>query len=114
MQVTGTLAGYLTTVRSASPGTQVVVGVLTSATPRIAGKTKVGKTLSARPGTWASGTTLTYRWLANGKAVKRGTRAKFALTRAVRGKRISVRVTASRPGYAVLTMTSARTRRVSG
>jgi beta-glucosidase-like glycosyl hydrolase len=73
--------------------------------PVITGKAKVGKKLKASA-TATSGATLTYQWLRNGKAIKHATGAKYHVTRADRGKKLSVTATASAPGYASATATS--------
>ena len=70
--------------------------------------------LTARPGTWPAGVRLSYRWLADGKAVKGGTGKRLAVTGALVGTRVSVRVTARLPGYRAATARSARTGEVSG
>ncbi len=81
--------------------------------PSIAGKPRVGRILTARPGTWPAGVRLSYRWLADGKAVKGGTGKRLEVTRALVGTRVSVRVTARLPGYRAATARSARTGKVS-
>lgn len=45
------------------------------------------------------GVTLSYQWLRGGKAIKGATKASYKLTAKDRGGRLSVRVTASKPGY---------------
>ena len=81
--------------------------------PKVVGKAQVGKRLTARPGVWApSGVKLGYRWLRNGKAIKKATKRTYKLAKADQGKRISVRVTGSKSGYAIKTVTSQRTAKV--
>ncbi len=66
----------------------------------VAGTAKVGGLLTAQPGAWSpSPATFTYHWRANGVGITGATRATFRPTAAVQGKRISVRVVASRTGY---------------
>lgn len=86
---------------------------LTSATPTISGKAAVGVTLQAVTGTWTSGTAFTYKWLANGAAVSGATSPTFALTPAMLGKRISVTVTGTKPGFRTIVKTSAQTAAVA-
>jgi hypothetical protein len=88
-------------------------GSLRHARPRIAGAAKVGWVLRARPGAWSPRPSLSYQWYVGGRAIKHATTATFRPTRAQRGKRITVRITATRPGYATTTVTSAATKRVS-
>ncbi|MFT4082356.1 MAG: hypothetical protein QM638_07195 [Nocardioides sp.] len=75
--------------------------------PSIAGTAKVGKKLTAKPGSWTNGTTLAYRWKRNGTAVKGATKATYALTAADAGKRISVTVTGTKSGLSPARATSA-------
>jgi YVTN family beta-propeller protein len=75
--------------------------------PKIVGTAKVGRTLRVLPGTWGPGAvTLKYHWFAGGKAIAKATHTTLKLTKAQKGKRITVEVTGSRPGYASVTRTS--------
>ncbi|MDR2996666.1 MAG: hypothetical protein LBU78_00940, partial [Microbacterium sp.] len=88
-------------------------GCLTASTPTISGTTRVGSTLTARPGSWTAGTAFGYQWLANGSNISGATGATLALSSAMVGKQISVRVTGSQSGYASKAVTSAKTAKVS-
>ena len=59
---------------------------------KITGTPKVGKTLKAVPGT-TDGATVKYQWLANGKAIKKATKPSLKLTKALKGKKVSVKAT---------------------
>lgn len=87
----------------------VTAGMLKMGTPAIKGKTKVGKKVKVSTGTWTTGTTFSYQWLADGKPVK-GKKAKKAvlkLTQSLKGQKISVQVTAHAPaGYTPATVKS--------
>ncbi|WP_215814464.1 hypothetical protein [Pimelobacter sp. 30-1] len=112
VRVTGTKAGYVTEDKT-SAATAAVTGTFTTTpTPRVAGTAKVGKKLTAKPGTWAPTATLRYQWLRNGKVIKGATRATYKLAKADRGKRVSVRVTATRAGYTTVVKASAATKKV--
>ena len=75
--------------------------------PKITGTVKVGKKLTAKPGTWKpSGVKLSYQWLRNGKPIKGATKAKYKLTKKDRKKKVSVQVTATAPGQAPAVATS--------
>lgn len=91
-------------------GVVVAKGAALKATvkPRIVGTTKVGKTLTANPGTWTpAAASYTYVWKANGKVVS-GAKAKTYRVRATdKGKKITVTVTASSRAYASGVATSA-------
>ena len=72
--------------------------VANTAKPTIAGRPVVGRRLTAKAGTWTpAGVTYAYQWFAGGKAIKGATTAKLKLTKAQRGKKITVQVTASAP-----------------
>lgn len=112
VSVTGALAGY-PAVTKTSAGKKIAVGTLTSAKPRISGKAKVGKTLKVVRGSWTSGTSFSYKWYANGKAVKGATKSTLKLKKAQKGKRITVKVTGKKTGYATVAKTSSKTSKVA-
>ncbi len=82
-------------------------------TPLVSGKAKVGKRLSVDVGTWMSGVTVAKQWLRNGNPIGGASGASYKLKSADAGKRISVRVQASMPGYTTELVTSATTKRVA-
>jgi hypothetical protein len=73
---------------------------------------KVGRLLTATIGVWMSGTTLTPQWLRNDQSISGATGTTYKLKSADRGKRISVRVTATKLGYSPATVTSLKTSKV--
>ena len=69
--------------------------------PVVSGKAVVGSTLSATAGSWnPSSPAVLYQWLAGGEPVQTGSRNTLEVTRAMIGKRLQVKVTASTSGYA--------------
>jgi len=108
----GSRVGYVKAVRTSLP-TAAVGRVLRTATPTVAGVAAVTKVLTARPGVWTTGATLSYHWYADGVAIGGATKPTFRLTSAQLGKVITVRVTGSKAGYATSTRTSAATRKVA-
>jgi hypothetical protein len=78
----------------------------------VSGTKKVGKTLTAKATPWLAGSypttraTMSFQWLRNGAAISGATRSTYKLTGADRGKKISVRATARRYGYATGSATS--------
>lgn len=83
-------------------------------TPKITGTAQVGSTLTANPGTWDEGTTLTYQWMRNGGSYISGAKSStYTVSPADAGTQISVAVTASKPGYSGARKTSAPTAVVS-
>ncbi|MCC6831792.1 MAG: hypothetical protein IT200_10645 [Thermoleophilia bacterium] len=81
--------------------------------PAIAGRARVGARLTAKAPRFAqSRVTVRYQWLANGKAIRRATKRILVITAKQRGKRISVRITATRSGFARTVVTSGATVKV--
>lgn len=69
--------------------------------PQVSGKPVVGATLTATTGTWdQTGLTFTYQWLRDGIPIDGATQAQLQLVAADVKHRMSVQVTASRPGVA--------------
>lgn len=110
--VTGTSPGFVTAVSKRSAARKVGYGKLVARTPKITGKVKVGKKLKAHRGTWSPTPRYSYRWYANGKRIKGATKSRYKITKSRKGKRITVKVTGKRTGYASITKTSKRTGKV--
>ncbi|HWT34196.1 MAG TPA: hypothetical protein VN107_10540 [Microbacterium sp.] len=108
VRVTGHKSGYFT-VGVTSKATPKVP---TAATPTIAGRAAVGTKLTARPGTWTTGSTFTYQWYASGVAISGAAGSTFTVGTAQRGKTIVVRVWGHRSLYATVGVTSKATTRV--
>jgi hypothetical protein len=84
-------------VPTSAPAAPTALSFGTSGKPAVSGRAKVGTTLSVRRTGWSvDGAQVTYAWLADGKAIKKATKARLQLSRALVGKRISVRITATR------------------
>ncbi|GAB2698620.1 protocatechuate 3,4-dioxygenase beta subunit [Microbacterium marinum] len=105
VRVTGSLTGYTTTSKTS----KATAAVLKTATPKISGTAKVGSTLTAKPGTWTSKTTFAYQWYANGKAISKATKVTYKIPKSLAGKKITVKVTGKKSGYASAAKTSAAT-----
>ncbi|MGY5319883.1 hypothetical protein ACXA45_11690, partial [Neomicrococcus lactis] len=109
VKVTGSKFGYTTVAKTSAATTLIVKGTLVSPTPTITGTKTVGYTLTANPGTWTYGTTLTYRWYRSGVAITGATAKTYKLTSLDRGKIMTVRVTGTKPGYVTVSKYSAAT-----
>ena len=84
-----------------------------SVKPKITGTVKVGKKLTAKPGVWKpSSVKLSYQWLRNGKAIKGATKAVYTLASKDKGKKITVKVTGKKAGYASKSVVSKATKKV--
>lgn len=91
----------------------VAPGTLMTSKPVITGTARVGKTLRASPGRWTDGTSLRYRWYANAKAISGATRSSYVIGKALKGKKIRVRVTGAKLGYVSVSRFSAYTKTVA-
>lgn len=112
VRVTGTRTGLSTVVKTSA---QVVVGkgTLGAKTPAITGTAKKGKKLKVKMSAWTPAKVkISYQWLRNGKAIKKATKSSYKLTKSDKKKYISVRVTGSKTGYATVSKTSAKTKKV--
>ncbi len=82
-----------------TPPAPQVTHVDSSSKPKVQGKKKVGSTLKAKVASWIpAGASVKYQWLANGKAIKKATKAKLKVTKKLKGKKVSLKVTATSPG----------------
>lgn len=86
-----------------------VLPEVVASTPTISGTAAVGRTLTAEPGAWEPGAALAYQWRADGSAISGATSRTYRAPAAVRGKRLSVRVTGTLAGRRPTVRTSAAT-----
>jgi hypothetical protein len=113
VKVTGTKSGYATVSKTSVATGKVAAGSLTSAKPKITGTVKVGKKLTAKPGVWKpSGVKVSYQWLRSGKAIKGATKPSYKLTSKDKRKKITVKVTGKKAGYASKSVVSKATKKV--
>ncbi|MFV0434475.1 MAG: C39 family peptidase [Leucobacter sp.] len=97
VSVRASLAGYETvTVVSTA---KLVPQKLTTAKPAIVGAEGVGKTLTAVPGSWTSGTSFTYQWYRDGKRISGATSAKYRVSQADQCSALTVRAWGRQSGY---------------
>lgn len=95
---------------SAATRTVIAPALLNIVKPTVRGLPVVGRTLTAKVGTWRpAGTRYTYQWRRNGNPIKGATASTYRLTRADKGKKVSVKVVAARAGYPSKSALSART-----
>jgi hypothetical protein len=87
--------GYETIVFTKVPAIKEVVP------PAITGTVKVGSKVMAKPGSWnpQSGVKFTYQWLSNDIRISGATSQSYRIPSALAGRKLSVTVTASKPGY---------------
>lgn len=112
VKVTGTKSGYATVSKTSVATGKVAAGSLTSAKPKITGTVKVGKKLTVKPGVWKpSGVKVSYQWLRSGKAIKGATKPSYKLTSKDKRKKITVKVTGKKAGYASKSVVSKATKK---
>jgi hypothetical protein len=81
--------------------------------PKLTGTALVGRSIKLRLPTFAqSGVKLSFRWFADGKAIKKQTKSSLKLTKGLKGKRITVQITVRKAGYKTLTLTVGPTGKV--
>jgi uncharacterized protein YjbI with pentapeptide repeats len=105
--VTGTPIG-LPKDFSFADGT-IKVTLILSPTPKAVGMAKVGGKLTAIPGTWDVGVTLSYQWYRNGFAINGATAKTYTLVPADLKKGVSVAVTGTGTGGVQKTKLSLQT-----
>lgn len=108
LRVTGALAGYTTTSRVWDPHLRVML----AGVPAISGAATVGSRLTASPGAWTSGVSLSYEWIRSSARIPGATTRYYSVAAADAGHKLSVRVTATASGYPTVQRTSASTRTV--
>ncbi|MEV7281494.1 Ig-like domain repeat protein [Streptomyces sp. NPDC093111] len=108
-KATNTTGSTLAT--SAAPVVALGPALRNGTKPGVAGTHRAGYRQTARTGSWTpAATTYTYVWKRDGRVIGGATRATYTATRADRGHRLTVTVTAQRPGYAKGSATSAAVR----
>lgn len=105
-------SGKFATSRTAV-SVRIAKATLKAGTVRVTGVARVGRVLTAKPGAWTAGTRFAFQWLANGHALARAHARTLRLTSALRGKKIRVLVTGTKPGFATVSRMSAPTRVVT-
>ena len=81
--------------------------------PKLTGTARVGKRLKVTAPTFAqSGVTLAFRWFADGKRIAKQTKSSLTLKKAHKGKRISLKVIATKSGYKTLELKAGPTQKV--
>ncbi|MBO0843864.1 MAG: CHAP domain-containing protein [Nocardioides sp.] len=107
VKVTVSLKGYDDAVARSTPTTAVARGtLLNSVAPSVTGTPRVGVELTAHPGTFTPTATIAYQWKVDGTKVAGATRRTFTPRPQDLGKKVAVKVIASRPGYVTADVSS--------
>ena len=108
LKVTANKAGYAPVTKTSKSTAKVAKGTITAPKQKLTGTAKVGSTLTAVVGGWKpASATLSYKWLRDGKVIAGQSGATYTLAAADKGKKVSVKVTGSAPGYASASVKSA-------
>ena len=91
------------------PVDNYVAAYSTAPLPTISGTVKLGRTLSSATGIWFPAPSFSYQWYANGAAIGGASHSSYTITKAVLGKKISVKVTGTKPGFPEFAKTSRQT-----
>lgn len=115
VKVTATDPGFVAgTATSAATGQVARLPLSATKAPTIAGKAAVGSKLTATAGGWSTqGVSVSYQWLANGKAINGATRNTLAVTPDLVGKAIAVKVAGAKQGHTLATALSRNTGKVA-
>lgn len=109
VEVTARRDGFEPVTMETDPTNPVAKGVFTnSEKPSVTGTVRPGSTVAALPGSWApsTGVSYEYQWLLDGAPVSGATTSTYPVKEGEVDKLLSVRVTASAPGYASSSATS--------
>jgi hypothetical protein len=98
-EVTASRAGYTPATATSAP-LRIKQGALRVRTnPSVSGTRKAGHRLTGKAGTWTPTASLARQWLRDGQPIAGAAGSTYRLTRADRGHRVQLRVTAARTGY---------------
>ncbi|MFF5792037.1 hypothetical protein ACFY5D_08325 [Paeniglutamicibacter sp. NPDC012692] len=98
VSVTASLPGYDNATKY-SGSISIPKGTLTTKKPTITGTKNVGRTLTAKHGTWTSETKFKYQWYRSGKPIKGADNKTYKLAKADRSRSVKVQITGSKTGY---------------
>ena len=106
VKVTGSAAGYVSASKTSASLTLSKFFTSTG-TAAISGTVKVGSTVKASVGTWSpTPTSYSYQWYSDGVAISGATKSSYTISSSAVGKKLTVKVTGKRSGYASTPKTS--------
>jgi hypothetical protein len=102
------VCGFAPVVVSVPVAGVVAPGVLVApVSVGVSGVVEVGGVLSAVPGVWGAGVSVSFQWLADGVAIPGATGSVYSVRAGNEGQGLAVMVVGSAPGYAPVSVTSA-------
>ena len=105
VSVTGSAPGF-SSVNMTSPSNLVTRGLMSVKVPGISGTVKVGKTLTAITKPWVTAAKISYQWLLDAKPIKGASGKTLKVLASQKGRKISLKVTQTLPGYSSATATT--------
>ena len=112
VRVTATAPGFAQGSKESAATAPVAAATLGASRPWASGSPTTGSVLAANTGIWTVGTSFTYQWFASGLLIDGATAETLTLSSDLANKRISVRVSGSKPGYTSTSRTSDPTPKV--
>lgn len=109
VSVTGSLVGYTADTLVSAATTGVPELTLSSSTPSILGEAEVGQTLTAVPGPWTQGASLSYQWKRDDSPISGATKASYPVTIDDIGLQITVSVKGRKTGHTTVNVQSSST-----
>jgi secreted trypsin-like serine protease len=111
VRVVAKLSGYTTATLTSNQTAAITPGIPfdSTATPTISGFAVVGQTLTANPGSWDPDPDFSYQWLSSNRVISGATGSTYLVKSSDLRKSITVRVTATKAGYAATPAVSAAT-----
>ncbi len=110
VKATGAAVGYPSASATSKSTKKVAKGTIAAGRTVITGVPKVGQLLTIATADWRpSGLKFSYQWYRSGKAISKAKAAGYTVTTADRGKKLTVKVTASLSGYSTASKTSKAT-----
>jgi len=106
VQITVTKPGYRSIVLSSDFAQEATKRLTLIPKPSFTGSAVVGGSVSATPGTWDSGVSLSYQWLRNGNPIDGATGASYVPAVEDLNQLLTVAVTGTKTGYLTTTSTS--------
>jgi uncharacterized protein YjbI with pentapeptide repeats len=109
VSVTGSSTGYISSTQTSSASTVALGNQANTPVPVVSGSVAVGSTLTANPGIWDLGVTLSYQWLRDGLPISGATSATYKILISDLGSSIALKVTGSAAGFNPKSLTSGPT-----
>jgi hypothetical protein len=115
VKVSGSKVGFTSGTATSALTAAVARGtIVATRLPAISGQAKVGRTLTVSRGSWSpAGVVLTFQWYAGAKAIKGASKTTLKLTKATKGKKLLVKVTATTSGYTTSTVRTRATGKIT-